>query len=172
MKNVHVRDATIEDAEGLARIHVRGWQWGYRGLLPSAYLEGLSVERRAEQWRSWLLDPGRTRTWVAGTEELALAGFVAAGPSRDPRAGAEAGEIYAIYLEEAVAGSGVGRTLLRHAVDGLREAGFARATLWVLDRNARARRFYEKAGWAADGATHSEPREDVEMNEVRYAIDL
>jgi GNAT superfamily N-acetyltransferase len=169
---VHVRDATIDDAESLAIVHVRGWQWGYRGMLPSAYLAGLSVERRAEQWRSWLLDPGRTCTWVAGTEELALAGFVAAGPSRDPGAGAETGEIYAIYLEEAAAGSGAGRALLERGIDGLREAGFARATLWVLRDNARARRFYEKEGWTADGATHSEPREDFEMNEVRLSREL
>ena len=169
---MQVRDATIDDAEALALVHVRGWQWGYRGLLPADYLVDLSVERRAEQWRSWLLDPGRTRTSVAQEEALALAGFVAAGPSRDPDAGENTGEIYALYVEEAVAGTGVGQALLERAVMTLRADGFARATLWVLHDNARARRFYEKAGWTPDGATHSEPREDFTMDEVRYFRDL
>jgi ribosomal protein S18 acetylase RimI-like enzyme len=169
---VHVRDATIDDAEALALVHVHGWQWGYRGLLPPTYLDDLSVERRAEQWRSWLLDPGRTRTRVAPGDADALAGFVAAGPSRDPGADTGTGEIYALYVEEAAAGAGVGRALLERAVDGLRDAGFARATLWVLRDNARARRFYEKAGWTPDGAAHAEPREDFVMDEVRYATEL
>ncbi|HET7738600.1 MAG TPA: hypothetical protein VFK32_08510, partial [Tepidiformaceae bacterium] len=29
------------------------------------------------------------------------------------------------------------------------------ATLWVLDGNTRARRFYEKSGWRSDGATQT-----------------
>jgi ribosomal protein S18 acetylase RimI-like enzyme len=169
---VLVRDATIDDAEAVALVHVRGWQWGYRGLLPGAYLDALSTERREEQWRSWLLDPGRTRTWLAETDGAACAGFVAAGPSRDPGADDDTGEIYAIYVEEGAAGTGVAAALLDRAVARLRAERFARATLWVLRDNARARRFYEKSGWRADGASQSVPREDFVMDEVRYALDL
>jgi GNAT superfamily N-acetyltransferase len=169
---VRIRPATLDDAEAIAAVHVRGWQWGYRGLLPDAYLAALSVDRRVEQWRSWLLDPGRTVTWVAEGEDARSVGFVATGPSRDPGADDETGEVYAIYVEEHGAGTGLGGALLQHAVQTLRDAGFARATLWVLDDNARARRFYEGAGWTPDGTTHSEPLEDFLMNETRYAIDL
>jgi RimJ/RimL family protein N-acetyltransferase len=38
------------------------------------------------------------------------------------------------------------------ALTALSEAGYRRAVLWVLAGNARARRFYERAGFAADGA--------------------
>jgi GNAT superfamily N-acetyltransferase len=169
---VRIRPATLDDAEAIAAVHVRGWQWGYRGLLPDAYLAALSVDRRVEQWRSWLLDPGRTVTWVAEGEDARSVGFVATGPSRDPGADDETGEVYAIYVEEHGAGTGLGGALLQHAVQTLRDAGFARATLWVLDDNARARRFYEGAGWTPDGTTHSEPRDDFVMNETRYAVDL
>ena len=51
---------------------------------------------------------------------------------------------------------------------GLTETGFSAATLWVLETNARARRFYESAGWAADGATKTDRRGDIELREVRY----
>jgi RimJ/RimL family protein N-acetyltransferase len=33
-------------------------------------------------------------------------------------------------------------------------AGYSSITLWVLRDNERARRFYERAGFAPDGATH------------------
>jgi ribosomal protein S18 acetylase RimI-like enzyme len=169
---VHVRDATIDDADALGLVHVHGWQWGYRGLLPGAYLDALSAKRRAEQWRSWLLEPGRTRTWLAEMDGPACAGFIASGPSRDPGADDDTGEIYAIYVEEQAAGTGVAAALLDRAVARLREERFARATLWVLRDNARARRFYEKSAWRADGAAQSVPCEDFVMDEVRYALDL
>jgi GNAT superfamily N-acetyltransferase len=168
---VQIRDATVDDADAVALVHVHGWQWGYRGLLPDEYLDGLSAERRAEQWRSWLLEPGRTRTRLA-EEDGACVGFAVSGPSRDPGADDDTGEVYAIYVEEEVSGTGVGTELLGSAVAWLTERGFARATLWVLEGNARARRFYEREGWALDGAAKSEPREDFTMDEVRYEMSL
>jgi GNAT superfamily N-acetyltransferase len=168
---VRIRDATVDDADAVALVHIHGWQWGYRGLLPGEYLDGLSAERRAEQWRSWLLEPGRTRTRLA-EENGACVGFAVSGPSRDPGADDDTGEVYAIYVEEDVAGTGVGTELLGSAIAWLTERGFARATLWVLEGNARGRRFYEREGWTLDGAAKSDPREDVTMDEVRYAMSL
>ena len=103
---MQIRDATVDDADAVALVHVRGWQWGYRGLLPSEYLNGLSAERRAEQWRSWLLEPGATRTRVAEGDDGACVGFAVSGPSRDPSADGDTGEVYAIYVEEDAAGTG------------------------------------------------------------------
>jgi len=168
---VRIRDATVDDADAVALVHVHGWQWGYRDLLPSEYLDGLSAERRAEQWRSWLLEPGGTRTRLA-EKDGACVGFAVSGPSRDPGADDDTGEVYAIYVEEDAAGTGVGAELLRSAVAWLAQQGFVHATLWVLDGNARARRFYEREGWTLDGAAKSEPREDFMMDEVRFARQL
>lgn len=61
---------------------------------------------------------------------------------------------------------------MRAAERGLADAGFAEAYLWVLGSNARARRFYEIGGWAADGGTKVERRGEVELREVRYRRDL
>jgi GNAT superfamily N-acetyltransferase len=172
---VRVRSATVDDAEALAGIHVRGWQWGYRGQLPGDYLNGLSIDRRTEQWRGWLLDPGATATWLAEDDASGVArplGFAAAGASRDPDAPADTAEVYAIYVEEGAAGKGVGSALLEHACARIADEGFSHATLWVLETNARARRFYERAGWRPDGEAKSEPREDFDMREVRYVADL
>lgn len=40
--------------------------------------------------------------------------------------------------------------------------------LWVLEQNTRARRFYEAAGFAADGTREPFEVADVEVPEVRY----
>ena len=49
----------------------------------------------------------------------------------------------------------------------VRAAGYACITLWVLEANARARRFYQRAGFAPDGARHV--LDDLGgVTEVRY----
>jgi RimJ/RimL family protein N-acetyltransferase len=62
--------------------------------------------------------------------------------------------VYAIYLAPAAWSTGAGRALMDTALAGLRAGGYRRVVLWVLTGNARARRFYAKAGFAPDGATN------------------
>ena len=101
-----------------------------------------------------------------------MVGFSETGPPRDKDVVPGTAELFMIYLAEEAAGKGVGRALFAHAVDDLRAREFERAVLWVLDTNARARRFYEAAGWRPDGVTKTETRGNAELREVRYAIDL
>lgn len=169
---MRIREAVPADARAIAEIHVRSWQAAYRGQLTDDYLDGLSVEDRLEQHRRSLEEPpAEWRTWVAqdGGE---LTGFAVTGPSQDGDATERTGEVYAVYLEPDRVGTGAGRELFEHAVADLRERGFDTATLWVLETNERARRFYEAAGWTHDGTVTSE-RVDCEMRAtVRYRSDL
>jgi len=81
------------------------------------------------------------------------------------------GELYTLYVAPAHWSTGAGRALTNAALDGLRAAGYRRVVLWTLTENARARRFYDKAGFAPDGATNIlAGLGDVE--ELRYARDL
>lgn len=77
-----------------------------------------------------------------------------------------------IYVRPDAWGSGAGRSLLVAACASLRSGGFGSATLWVLDSNERARRFYEAMGWRADGRGKVDRRGEFELKEVRYAVSL
>ena len=66
----------------------------------------------------------------------------------------------------------MGRELFEGVTRALRDAGYARATLWVLEANAPARRFYEKAGWSWDGAVSTHMFDCANEPVVRYAVDL
>ena len=110
---------------------------------------------------------------VVAERSADVIGFASVGPSRDPDADDDVGEVYAVYVVPAEWSRGVGRRLLSESADAMRGVGFREATLWVLDDNARARRVYEAAGWAADGAE----KEDtvlggVRVTEVRYRVVL
>lgn len=167
-----IREARPADADALAELHVRAWRSAYRGQLSDAYLDGLVAEDRAEQWRATLADPRETwRTWLA-EDDGSVVGWATTGPTEDADADERTAEVYAIYLDPERVGTGAGRMLFEHALDDLRERRFAAVTLWVLETNQRARRFYEIAGWKPDGAVTSE-RVDCEMRPtVRYRLEL
>lgn len=167
---VAIRGAGSEDARAIAAVHVASWRHAYRGLLPRDFLDRSSVEDRERSWRRTFTEPGYGV--VVAEEAGRLVGFASFGPSRDRGAPDGTGEIPAIYVAPEVLGTGVGRQLFEAAVGKLREGGFARATLWVLEANDRARRFYERAGWSWDGTVSHHQFDCANEPIVRYAADL
>jgi ribosomal protein S18 acetylase RimI-like enzyme len=168
---VSIRPAQPRDAAAIALIHVRTWQAAYRGQLPETYLQSLDAEldQRTARWeRSIANATARDQQQLVAEESGRVVGFVTFGPSEDEPVDPEVGQVYAIYVNPGHWDRGYGRELFAAAVSGLTDAGFDAATLWVLDSNTRARRFYEAAGWVTDGATKTEQRGDVELHEVRY----
>jgi GNAT superfamily N-acetyltransferase len=65
--------------------------------------------------------------------------------------------ISVIATTEAAEGTGVGRALLAHAEAWARERDLLLLTLNVFASNSRARRFYEKAGWAPEMIGYVKP---------------
>jgi GNAT superfamily N-acetyltransferase len=165
---VEIRDAQPGDARDIAAVHVEAWQVAYRGLLPDDILADLSVPDRERTWWEILVDP-RPRTAVLLTTcGGAVIGFAAVGPGRDPTAGPERGELYAIYLRPDRQRRGIGTQLHSAALDRLRSLGFTSATLWVLDGNEAAIGFYHRNGWAAGGARKvDQGPAGVELRELR-----
>ena len=87
-----------------------------------------------------------------------VVGFCRLGPARDvdapPPRFAEATHL---YVAPAHTSAGIGRALFSAALERARAAGYAGLLLWVLEGNAKARRFYAAHGLRFDGARHTEP---------------
>jgi ribosomal protein S18 acetylase RimI-like enzyme len=166
-----IRPATASDAQGIATVAVTAWQAAYRGLLPGSLLESLSIQDKAKRWRARHAE-GANHTLVL-EHQGRIIGFVNMGASRDDDADPQVGEIYAIYLLPSAWGQGYGRALCTRALDGLRQQGFTTVTLWTLHNNARAIKFYQAAGFQADGATKVDIKgEGVALHEARYRRSL
>jgi RimJ/RimL family protein N-acetyltransferase len=56
--------------------------------------------------------------------------------------------------------------------EALRSEGFGEAILWVLEDNPRTRRFYELAGWRAEGGSKDGEWLGTFVRELRYRISL
>jgi L-amino acid N-acyltransferase YncA len=165
-----IRAAGPDDIAGIAALHVASWRWAYRGLLSDEVLTALSVEDRAAIWTELLADDGVAV--LVAERDGALLGFASAGASRDDDATQGTGEVTAIYLAEGAAGTGLGRDLFSGIQLELRSRGFTQATLWVLETNARARRFYEREGWRWDGSLSDHQIQCDRQPIVRYAAEL
>jgi len=168
--DVRVRPAERADAEAIASVHIDSWRWAYRGLLPSGYLRRLRERELAARWdrRLSLVDLDEAIRVVE--HDGRVGGFVTYGPRRDdPTWLGHAGEIFMLYLDPSLVGRGLGRQLIDQAFEELARVQCHWVVVWVLARNAPARRFYERAGLRLDGARRWDPFGDRAVPVVRYA---
>lgn len=151
MNNALIREARPGDARGIAEVHVASWIAAYTGLLPAEKMAKLDVEERHRAWRERLDNPGETeiRAWVAVLDG-SIIGFASTRLTEDHDLDSTTHELAALYLVPSVWQKGIGTRLMAAAETSLREAGVKKASLWVLERNADARTFYESRGWIFD----------------------
>jgi len=166
-----VRPATPDDAEAIESVRIATWKACYRGIVPDAYLDALSVQSsRVDRIRKGIdrADAGGSVVAVAESQVIGM-GF--AGPPEDDQLPGGTGEVFAVYVLPEWQGGGVGRALLERLTSGLRDLGYHAAILWTLRDRRATRRFYEANGWELDGAEDS-----LDLNGpvhlVRYARDL
>ena len=145
-----IREARLEDAEGIARVHVVSWQAAYRGIMSDGLLDALSIPERTADWRKRLESPVSRLSFVLEIDDR-IEGWVSLGSARDQDKSAACGELYGIYLTPEYWSQKWGTRLYAQAEKVLREQPFTAITVWVLEANERARRFYEKAGYVPDG---------------------
>jgi GNAT superfamily N-acetyltransferase len=175
---VSIREFTAADGPALAEVRRASWQAAYTGIIRQSLID------QATSRASGLSQPPPwRRTLVAVPDsDPGLVGYASFGPERSlqafppitPRASAPAatgqlaaapglteaglagqvGEVYALYVSPGWWSTGTGGSLMSRAVAALTDASYERAVLWVLEANARARRFYEKTGWVPDGASN------------------
>ena len=169
--SIVIRPAVPSDAAEIARVHVASWRAAYVGIVPQSILDRLAVERRHELWAIRLAEPAETRTLVA-VRDGKIVGFAGTNRPTDPEYPARTGELETIYLLPEAWRHGLGRRLMRGALDDLVERGFETAILWVLTVNERARRFYEESGWQSDGRVQMLDFDGTPVEEIRYRIDL
>ncbi|TXS18842.1 GNAT family N-acetyltransferase [Streptomyces sp. wa22] len=169
---VRIRDMTLADCAAVAKIRVHGWQRAYAGLIPQAYLDAMDVGRDAERRRAYLTADGGPVNLVAEAPDSAVTGWACYGPRRDEDARPGSAELYAIYVDPDRIATGIGGALLAEVTTRARADGFGGMALWVLKENARARRFYERAGFRPDGAEETFEAGGTLVPEVRYVRPL
>ncbi|WP_312193907.1 GNAT family N-acetyltransferase [Exiguobacterium sp.] len=133
---MRIREARLEDASTIARVHIDVWRETYQGIIPDSYLAQLSYAKRTKQWEQALVDQ---RVYVVELEDEVV-GFAQGGPNRRD---AREGELYAIYVLRASQGQGLGKALFQRIIEDLAE--YEAMQVSVL-RDNPACQFYERFG--------------------------
>ena len=143
MPSYQVRPAVDGDADQVAAVHASSSHAAYESIAPGA--APLPIEKRRAFWRDAIeyAEPLLHVAFDAGR----MAGFVGFDRSRDPKSKATTGEIWALYVEPSLWGTGAGLALWDAAREGLIEEGCTEVTLWIPLANERALRFFELAGF-------------------------
>ena len=157
-EGLRIREANGGDASRIAGLHIRSWRTAYASFMPVAYLDLLDQDgHRLGYWQPLLdrAEPG-AQAWIAFWSEVP-AGFAFVAPRQPDATGTQAvpegcGWLEHLHVAPELRGRGLGRPLFWHALAGLHGAGFSEAVLWVYEANTAARAFYERQGWAPDGA--------------------
>lgn len=176
---VTIRPAVLADAEAIADVQRASWFAAYSGIIDDDVIDQVTAPDGGERVRARFRGRPWARTVVACDDAGDVAGYASFGPERDvfdqawpppltvAGVAAETAELYALYVHPAAWSAGLGRALMDLALVKTAKLGYPEIVLWVLERNARARRFYELAGYSADGASH-----DVtslgNVTEIRY----
>ena len=133
---------TDEELCGRGYVHCTSWQEAYRGIVCDRYLDTMTVEATTARARQF-----PENTLLAKDKEKAV-GFAVYGPSRDEDL-MDAGEVIAIYVLSEYYDRKIGYRLMNEAIARLKE--YNTIFVWVLEKNERAIRFYQRYGFEFDG---------------------
>ena len=165
-----IRRAGPADAEAVARIHVESWKVAYRGIMPDEVIAKTDLAYRTAFWRERIADRAWP-VWLVDADGQAVA-FCQMIPTPDPDDDpSTVGHITALHVLPDLRGRGHGRALLEQVCDEFRHRAFVEVTLWVLEANTKARRFYEQHGFRDDGGKKMHSRMTT-VPEVRYRTRL
>ncbi|MGF1590545.1 MAG: GNAT family N-acetyltransferase [Pleurocapsa sp.] len=144
---MHIREAKLEDAAAIAKVHVNSWQTTYGSLLSNEYIEKRSYEKRHNNWKKRLSHNTKVQTnyfiYVAENSVGEIVGFVDGGLAREDST--YKGEIYALYVLEAYQRKGISKSLIKAIASRLSQSGLTSIMVWVLENNP-AVQFYQALG--------------------------
>lgn len=164
-----LRRALAADAEAVARIHVESWNVAYRGIMPDDVIAKTDLAYRTKFWAERIADP-EWPVFVIEADGVSVA-FCQMIPSQDEGDDASrVGHITSLHVLPQLRGQGFGRALMDHVLGEFQRRGFTTVTLWVLEQNWSARRFYEKYGFQL--VSGLQYYRNTRVPEVRYRIRL
>ena len=145
-----IRPATDADVLPMARVHIVSWRETYPGLLPQPMLQRLSISNEAIRRQRMLDRPrvsGASFAFVA-EQQGSIVGYGSCNEQRTQvlHHRGFTGEVSELYVLRAAQGLGGGSGLMGAMASALLDRGHEAISLWVLEQNGPARRFYQRIG--------------------------
>lgn len=167
-------DAKITDDRRIESLRVRAWKEAYTGLVDQAILDAMDPENEQNLavWRNLIdRDGGFAFVQMVLNDGGDLLGFTAvAAPSRDADEPEGVAELVGGYVDPDHFRAGVGKRLLDHTIERLKNDGWREVTTWSIDGNEHGSNLLTQLGFALDGATRKD--ENVLTQYSRWRLKL
>lgn len=151
------------DLEDMVRIHCESWKHAYKGIISDDFIQRKNQSRR-EKWAD-ILSGENKKHYIIRQNGTAI-GMVSIDFPREA-AEADTYEIFGLYILPEYERMGYGSETVAFIEEKIRNMGYKKISLWVLEPNIAARRFYEKLGFTPDG-TEKLSYYDKPINLIRY----
>jgi len=156
-----IRSAEVSDCFGIAKVQIASNRTTYRGIMADTYLDGLSYEDKAQEWKSRIQNE---KVYVAETEENKIVGFVSVSVERTNDLAEK--ELLSIYILKEYQKRGIGRQLIRKVISNCVQNEVDSLMLWTLRSNP-SRSYYEYINGHQVGTRKIIRGEDV-LEQVAY----
>ncbi|WP_099159185.1 GNAT family N-acetyltransferase [Virgibacillus ndiopensis] len=139
-----IREATLSDAEGIAKVHVDCWRTTYKSIISDDILKNLSYEQRTNLWINNITREDNY-IFVVENEDGKIIGFTDGGSEKSGEYPGYDGDVTSIYILEEYQGQGIGKKLLNRLFEEFESLDLHSAIVKVLEKNG-SYRFYEAMG--------------------------
>lgn len=159
MTEINIREATVNDLEAIAKIHVDAWRHNYIDIVPQAVLDRMSYDIQEEKWTERLFTNNleNERMYVLEVENE-IKGFSSGVIIDETKA-----LINAIYFAPSAQRKGYGTQLFRYM---RRTLNRKTVELWCFKEN-ESRMFYESLGGKIRNESSRQLEEKI-VKEVQY----
>jgi hypothetical protein len=134
------REAEIDDAKDIARVHVECWMSCYSFISPRIH-ELRSLEFREKQWVNIIKSDEYSIKPIVITDDDVIVGFCFAKQNDDPDIDADV-ELHACYVLAEYRGGLAGPMVIRSMIERVIGMKYRRASVWVFDQNPMKRTYF------------------------------
>lgn len=163
--SIDIRHAEINDCSIMGAIHSESWKVAYKGIVPDPVLDNMSAEKSEKKFYNSFMQGVENNVIILNDDQAV--GFMCLGKCRDDDLDNSFGEIWGIYLLPSFWEQGIGTKAINWGINYLKNRRYNKISLWVLENNIKARKFYEKLGFIHDGMI-KELNIGKPLNEYRY----
>ncbi len=148
---MHVRAATVDDADAIAAVNAAAWRMGFQDVADPKFLatyDGFPDTRRTN-----LAELPPEAVQLVAVEGERVVGWIAAQPCEDDDCDPETTyEVRACYVAPDHWRGGVGRTLMNCVLNNLDRGKWQEVVIWTPADTSRSHSFYESFGFTRDGS--------------------
>lgn len=170
MYEMIIRNATINDIEEVAKLHVESWYETYSGIISQNYLENMrnNLAKRIERMKNEF----SLRTMIVATINNEIVGFSEFVFSNEFSKDLDIDcELCGLYIKNGYKNLGLGSKMFEYVINLFKKDNKKKMGLWCVKENIPAISFYKKKG----GILTTEKNftiEDQEYSEVSFTYHL